>query len=553
MKNRLSLFLLIALCAGLNAQTGSSLQQQLELLQQMQSAGTSGSSGSSGASTATAAGVVSDVRFILSVPDYLVTPGDVYTLAYAAGGTSTVQYAIPVDSSYKIRVSNLGVVNAKGKTYLQLKSEVESIVARNYPLSGVQLVLTQAGVFKVQVKGEVKSAQEIAASGVTRLSALVKFLSEAQDQNAQTAQTAQTTDDDEEAWTDTGSLTRLSSLRDVTVKNSEGQTRTFDLFRAKREGDLSQDPYLRPGDTVTFHRARRVVTLTGEVERAGRYQLLDGENLQALIENYGGGFTPIANRSGMELLRYVNSADGTGNKIFLSAQDIAEDFPLEDYDAVSVSVVTNLRPVIFVEGAVTNREESAQSGSLATVLSATASTSLSPANRLIVSFNKGETYASLVRAHRAWFTSTSDTRNAYVIRGKNQIFLNLNQMLYDADYQGNEYMEANDTLIVPYRQYFVTVAGAVSRPGQYPYIPDRDWEYYIALAGGFVRERNSFQSITITDIKGNRMKKTDPISPETTITANTNAFLYYFNQYATPVITILTIITTFLSVYAALQ
>jgi len=53
----------------------------------------------------------------------------------------------------------------------------------------------------------------------------------------------------------------------------------------------------------------------------------------------------------------------------------------------------------------------------------------------------------------------------------------------------------------------VTVAGAVAVPGRYPYIPDRDWSYYINLAGGFNPERNSSEKVTITDLNGRKMDK----------------------------------------------
>ena len=53
-------------------------------------------------------------------PDYRVLPGDVYELGYAIGQT-TVKYPIVVDSSGIIRVSNLGVVNTSGKTFITVK------------------------------------------------------------------------------------------------------------------------------------------------------------------------------------------------------------------------------------------------------------------------------------------------------------------------------------------------------------------------------------------------------------------------------------------------
>ena len=84
-----------------------------------------------------------------SSKDYPVTPGDVYRLAYAAG-TSAISYLIPVDSTYTIRISNLATINGEGKTFLQLKKQVEDIVNRNYPMGGVQFVIYQTAVFQLK-------------------------------------------------------------------------------------------------------------------------------------------------------------------------------------------------------------------------------------------------------------------------------------------------------------------------------------------------------------------------------------------------------------------
>jgi protein involved in polysaccharide export with SLBB domain len=452
-----------------------------------------------------------------SSADYRVTPGDVYMLAYAAGNTP-VTYAITVDNSCRIRVSNLGVVNGAGKTFAQLKSEVEAIVTNNYPLSGVQLVLTQPAVFRVYVKGEVSVAGEVSAWGLSRLSSLL-----------------------------TDNLTGYASIRDIEIVSSNGQTKIYDIFRAQRLGDRSQDPYLRPGDVITFNRIGRLVTIDGAVERPGVYQLLEGENIKELIELYSGGFTPVAGRTRLEMVRVVNSADISGDKIFLTENDLADNYALENYDAITVPDITKLQPVMFVEGAVTGTWQSLQN---LNQTSAASTGGLTASNRLAVPFNKGETYASMVRRNIEWFTAVSDIQNAYIVRGDERIPINLNPMLYAAQYRDEVLVQENDILIIPFRQYFVTVAGAVALPGRYPYIPDRDWEYYIGLAGGFVAERNAFQRVTITNISGKRMKKTDAIIPETVITASTNHGLYYFNQYAPVVTTILTVVSTIFSVQA---
>ena len=439
-----------------------------------------------------------------SSTDYRVTPGDVYMLTYAAG-TNQVSYIILVDTSYRIRVSNLGVINGAGKTFMQLKNEVEATVTNNYPLSGVQLVLNQPAVFRIYINGEVRTTGEASAWGLSRLSLLAGE-----------------------------NLTAFSSIRDVSVKSSNGQTRVYDLFKAQRYGDVSQDPYLRPGDVITFNRIKRIVTIEGAVERPGTYQLLDGENIKELIAIYGSGFTPIADKTRLEMVRLINSPDVAGNKLFLTEKDLANNYVLEHYDIINVPTISQLQPVMFVEGALISEITS----------------DLVVTSRITVPFNNGDTYASLVRRNINWFTPVSDTQNAYIIRKNERIPINLNPMLYNASYSDDILVHDGDVLIVPFRQYFVTVAGSVARPGRYPYIPDRKWEYYIGLAGGFIAERNAFNSVTITDMDGKKRKKTDAVLPETTITASTNHALYYFNLYSPVILTVFSILTTFLSLRA---
>jgi protein involved in polysaccharide export with SLBB domain len=245
-------------------------------------------------------------QIAISNPAYPVTAGDVYTLTYAAGGTP-VTYLITVDYSYRIRVSNLGVINVAGKTYRQLKSEIETIVTNNYPLSGVQLVMTRPSVFKVSIKGEVNSAGELTTWAMGRLSSLLD-----------------------------GNLTVHSSKRNVTVTSSTGRTRTYDLFKANRLGDLSQDPFLRPDDVITIHRIDRVVSISGDVERPESYELLPGENLKDLITNYAGGYTHTADADAIEIVRYSESGREVNNKIHLKQDDVDANYPLQNLDAVYI-------------------------------------------------------------------------------------------------------------------------------------------------------------------------------------------------------------------------
>ena len=456
-----------------------------------------------------------DAQLAMSESSYPVTAGDVYTLAFAAGATP-VSYSIPVDSTYKIRIANLGVIDCKNLTYLQLKNMVTGIVQKNYPMGGVQFVLTSPATFRVTITGEVVKTVQKNAWALTRLSTFIK-----------------------ESFTD------YSSSRNIKIVSESGEEKTYDLFLADRKGDLSQDPYLRPGDKIVVNRITRRVALNGAVERPGVYELLDGENLKKLIDYYGNGFESLADLSRIELYRSVTGNHDSGEKLYLNEQSYVDDFKLICYDEITISTFEDLKPVVFVEGAVTNTNTNTDTNTVTNT-----NTNLVASTKIAMRFNNGEDYAFFVRNNKDMFTDVSDLENAYILRGSETIPVDLSKMLYDATYYSKIEIKYNDRLIVPFKQFFVTVSGAVYSPGRYPYIPDRTWDYYVGLAGGFIKEKNKMDAVTIIDINGKKHKKTEFILPEMTIDAKANSGLYYFNQYAPVITTILSAVSTSISVLA---
>ena len=59
---------------------------------------------------------------------------------------------------------------------------------------------------------------------------------------------------------------------------------------------------------------------------------------------------------------------------------------------------------------------------------------------------------------------------------------------------------------------------------------------------------NKRNAVDIVDGDGKKLTKKSEITPETTITAETNSFLFYFNQYAPVITTILSIITSLFTI-----
>jgi protein involved in polysaccharide export with SLBB domain len=713
----------------------------------------------------------------LSTADYPATPGDVYNLRYHAGisgnGAAAVSIPLVLDAGYQLKVQNMGTINARNKTYLQVRREVEGLVSRNYPMSGPTLTLVRMGSFSVLVAGETTDAGNRGVDGLTRVSALsssltgkasIRFIrvthangtthtydlfvavrngdlaqnpyvapgdrvvipaagrivqlqgevyragryelledeqlaelietygdgftkeaaqdklvitrlnpalegsrdminlswqtkdavtledgdlvsvtnkernrqavffegavfsvvedEELQDRDERThaatripyyfypgetiGQAARNVrahfsdvsdlsaayilrDTEQMAvnlerflyrnetegdvplasgdivvipyrrfYAITGevntagnrsldSLARLSSLltdltakassRLVTVTSETGAAATYDLFQARRFGDLSQDPYIRPRDAIQVLPAGRVVTLTGEVFRPGVYELLPGEALAALVEQYGDGFTLAADPGRMRLTRI--DAEGAGEtKVFDYKANAG--MALRDRDVITVGNKALSRPVVFFEGAIAQ--------GTAAVESTTAE--VTGAAKMEYPFYEGETLGNAARASAGRFTASSDLANAYVIRDGRHIGMDLRRYIYHNDFTRDLALANGDIIVIPFRQYFVLVSGAVKLPGRYPYVPDRQADYYVSLAGGRDDMQNNGRGIAITDLNKRKLKEDALIEPETIIWVPINRFTVYFNQYGPVITTILSIVTAVLTVFA---
>ena len=450
----------------------------------------------------------------MSNPDYRVLPGDIYQLGYTAG-QAAVSYQIVVDSSGILRVSNLGSVNTNGKTFLAVKRQVEALVSQNYPLSVVQFVLASPSSFTVTVKGEVIKTTEVKAWGLMRVSQAV-----------------------------TGLLTDFASNRYLSITGSSGKTTDYDLFKALRDGDLRQDPYLSPGDVITIPRIKRRITLSGAVERPGTYELAEQETLTDLITIYGSGYTDGADRTQVKITRTMNNEDGSikFDSFFVSTNGQGESVePLQHLDKVYVDNKNMLRPVIYLDIPLDAETRAAFAG---TANKDASGNSQIATTTIPIPFNEGDDLVSLVRERLTLFTKPwIDTAGTYIFRQGKQIPVNLSPLLFDQSYREVILLEAGDRIIVPEIKQTVTVTGAVTNPGAYPYTPGRTYDYYIALAGGFDYQRNSGRAVTITDVYGKKLATDAVIGPNTIIAAKSNAFMYNFNIYV-PLITVTTTVVT---------
>lgn len=438
------------------------------------------------------------VNLAITTPDYPVTPGDIYILNFFNSIISK-SIILRVSSNGSVDISSFGTVDTNGMLYTDFVEVVKNKIDASYEDTHTQISIRSVGTFQVQITGEVKTSKLLNVCGLSRLSTILE-------QNR----------------------TSYTSIRNIEVIDSNGKKHIYDLFKAERSGELDQDPYIRPGDKIVLLKYDRQVSITGEVRRPGTYQLLTGETLFDLVEFYGDGITPYADTNFeitkwdkdkllSEYIQYVDYNETNTNKV-----------ELNNLDKIKINSRARQQQMVYFEGAVNGNSTS------------------------IVKYqiSKGELLSSAIRFLEDNFPKEADLENTYIEKSGElkHIFIDLVDLLYNNNKNIDIVLEHNDRIIIPFRQYFVNISGEVNSPGRYPFIPNRTWEYYINMAGGFNNQTHSGNKLQILDYTNNEKNKDKLILPEDTIIVPSNDIIYNVNRYTVFIGVIASVVTSILTV-----
>ena len=395
------------------------------------------------------------------------------------------------------------------------------------PLQPGDRIVIPAQRFEVALRGEVTEARQLTVSPVTRLHEVVAQV-----------------------------RTPYTSLRRIVVAPPRGPQRTYDLFRWLRFGELAHNPLLTPGAAITFHARDREVRVSGEVRRPGRYQILPGEGLEELIEQYGDGFTAAANPGRVVLTR--PHTDGGAREAI--AVDFRTDAgpPLLDGDEVVVR--PRPAPVVYVEGGlrppaattVTTTRSGAHEEEVTTATERTLvrDTPVTRTTRRVVPYWPGVTVFDVLFPLRGDLRQDADLEAGYVVRAGTRLRLNLQALLFGGERDRDLPLQPYDTIVVPVRRFSVTVAGAVQSPGVYAYLPGRPAEYYVRLAGGSAAAGGA-SAVTVTDGMGRAKDPSAPVAPDDQISVAADNLL--FTRVLAPAATLGALVISFVALILALD
>ncbi len=381
----------------------------------------------------------------LKAPDnYILGIGD--EISVAIWGYSDFNGVFQIDENGAINPKLVGRIYLKGLTFKEAKGLIAGKFKTAYDLnnSQIDITLTFSRVITVNIVGEVINPGAFTIPAVnTAFNALVTV----------------------------GGIRSIGSVRKIYVKRAGQIIKTIDIYEYLMNPDSKQDFFLENNDYIFVPPSGRIVKISGQVKRPQGYELIEKENLDALIK-YAGGFDAGAYRKRIQIKRLLNNEETIMDINYDSLSMAKKDFELWDGDSVIVRKIPQ---------GYTNYIELTGPVKL-------------PGNYELKSEDR---ISDIIKRAEGVLYDVFDSR-AYVIRlnpdfSKKYIPFNLKEVLENSNSVSNIKLQNLDIIKIFSKTYFkdefvFSVIGAVRNPADYPYGDGITLKDALYLAGGLKKE-----------------------------------------------------------------
>lgn len=376
--------------------------------------------------------------------NYILGVGD--NISIAIWGFSDYSEAFTIDQDGSINPKLVGRIYLSGLTFKDAKSLIASKFSRVYDLNNSQIDVTLgfSRVISVNIVGEVNNPGAFTIPAInTAFNALVTV----------------------------GGIKSIGSVRKIYVKRAGKTIRTLDIYEYLTNPDSKQDFFLENNDYLLIPTSEKVVKISGQVKRSAKYELLETEGLEQLL-NYAGGFEIDAYRKSVQIKRIINNQELIMDVNYDSLLIAPKSFALLNGDEILVrKIQTGYVNYVELVGAVKLPGQ--------------------------YEIKKGERVSDLIKRAEGTMFDVFDSR-AYVIRtnsdmSKKYIPFELKEALNNPNSMENITLQDLDIVKIFSKTYFkdefkFSVSGAVRSPGDFTYGEGIALKDALYLAGGLKKE-----------------------------------------------------------------
>lgn len=398
-------------------------------------------------------------------PNYLVGPSD--EIIVMMWGETQFRQVLKVDREGFVFIPEIGQVFVNGLNLNLLESKLFKVFSKSYesinppngvsPTTFLDVSLGNLRPLKIQVLGEVSQPGGYTVSpSATLFSALYYF---------------------------NGPTTR-GSLRDIQLIRGGEKIVSIDFYDYLLTGKKPKDQKLQLGDVIFIPRRLKTVSIEGEINRSGIYELNNEETLIDLLSIAGDlKVTAYLDRAQVDRIVKFEDRDILGMDRMYSdvslgmVLDSNDVFPLQDGDQIKIFSVLDMRTnVVNLQGAITRPG--------------------------LYDLGKSMRVKDLIEKADGLLGDAYMKRLDIVRMGKNfteQIIkLDLDKIIND-DLEENILLQGLDRVrvfsiseMIP--KTYVSISGNVKKPGKYPLQTNLTLYDLIFKSGGFVDEE--FKKLT---------------------------------------------------------
>jgi len=214
---------------------------------------------------------------------YILGPDD--EIVVSVYGYSEKKYNLRVNEQGEIYIPNVGPIMVNGLSVEEARDKIKARLAStiykaiNNGRTEVQVTLGKIKSIRLTVIGQARKPGTFTVSSLTTLFNALYLC---------------------------GGPTSMGSYRDIEIIRGNSIKRTADLYAFLVDGNQKDNILLQEGDVIRIPYYKNRVTISGNVKREGKFELLDSETFNDLLK-YCGGFTDNAYRGAVTVIRITDT------------------------------------------------------------------------------------------------------------------------------------------------------------------------------------------------------------------------------------------------------
>lgn len=214
-------------------------------------------------------------------PDYVLGPGD--SVRVQLFGNVNGIYEFDVSRDGVLNLPEIGPVTVAGLPFSEFREDLGRRVREMLIGTQVSVSMGQLRKIRIFILGDVtRPGSYVVDSLATISSALYR----------------------------SGGISRIGSLRDISLKRNGATVAQLDLYDLLLEGDTSGDSRLQPGDVIFVSPIGAQVSVTGAVKRPAIYETRANSTVSDVV-SMAGGFLPDAFPDGARIERIKSGLERT--------------------------------------------------------------------------------------------------------------------------------------------------------------------------------------------------------------------------------------------------